>query len=78
MYALMQFSVPRQKFSSRKEQGGQVGFEALIAERIPASELATDPDEAAGVAVLHNFIKTRKAARPNASPMSTKKTFLSF
>ena len=41
-----------------KVQGGQVGFEALIAEPIPAIELATEPDEAAGVAVLHNFIKT--------------------
>ena len=38
--------------------GVQVGFEALIAEPIPAIELATEPDEAAGVAALHNFINT--------------------
>ena len=41
-----------------KEPEGQVGFEALIAEPIPAIDLATELDDAARLAVLHNFIKT--------------------
>ena len=39
------------------EQGGRTSFEALNAEPIPAIDLATEPDEAAEVAVLHNFIQ---------------------
>ena len=41
-----------------KEQGGGVGFGTLIAQPIPAVGLATEPDDAALVAVLRNFIES--------------------